>query len=135
MKPRLDVDTLICGYRELLSTMRTFCAPALAAPQSRLYTSIMARPYLRVLAGLGAAAREAGWIELATSAYEELLRLDRADNSEARTPSSCATCGLLAGRSWRVRRLPFALWPIFKLSLPVSGTTAPFSDRSPISNR
>jgi tetratricopeptide (TPR) repeat protein len=100
--PLIDLDTIICGYRELISAMRVFCQPALTASPNQLYSVLGARPYIRALVSLASAAKDAGRLDVATQIYEELIRLDRRDSSGARTPLIVCYLKLIG----RLKRVP-----------------------------
>jgi tetratricopeptide (TPR) repeat protein len=79
----VDIDTPLCGYSELILAMQHFYRPFFARYPGQFHTAIFPRPYLRALENMADAARDAGRTDLATTIYEELLRLDHEDKGYA----------------------------------------------------
>jgi hypothetical protein len=76
-----DPDTLICGYREIIYHSRPFYKDVFDEGKALFYGNSKTRPYTRPPTELGAAARAADRLDLATYTYEELIRLGRRDNT------------------------------------------------------
>lgn len=97
----VDADTSICAYCELMAAMRLFLPAAFEQNIGHFYAAAATRPYIRALVEMASAARTAGRLGLATTIYEELIRLNHDDSTGARSP--LVACYLqLIGRRKRV---------------------------------
>jgi hypothetical protein len=98
MRDMIDLDTMICGYREILFATRPFYQEVFDERLARFYGNSLTRPYTRALTTFAMAAHNCARLDLATYTYEELLRLVGRDNTGARSPLVACYLKLIARR-------------------------------------
>jgi len=80
----LDEDTVQCAIREIINMARTQISECIEERDGMFYSRVETRPYIRLLLFIAVQSRNIGRIEVATQAYEEVLRLNRRDNTGCR---------------------------------------------------
>ena len=85
-----DYDSAMCATREMIAWMRPTIGYIFKLGDGKFYQEVVTRPYIRALNQLAYFARKAGRFLLQVQCYEEILRLNNRDNTDARDKLICS---------------------------------------------